>query len=235
MKLPVEQRRRLVVPDRPFSRQQFVDHDGQRVLVGSGIHVEPSALFGRYVVERSEHLGRTRHLADFGHGRRYPKVRDLDLAVGVQQHVFGFQIAMDDLSLLQRRECLDHAGNDVPNLGHRQGLAQRHPAAQSAAGHVFHHQIRPPVRDPMIEYANNVGMVELGEQARLTVEPQPEFRFTRPLGEQQELDGHLFIGAVVASQEDFAHAALAELFRKGVVRQVWSTGSISTLAHTASR
>ena len=99
---------------RRLARQHFVQQQSQCVQVAAAVQRLGARLFRRQVV------GRADDGAGLGHAARAQRagnaeVADVGLALAVQQHVGGFQVAMDDAALVRGLQ----AQRDLPGNGER--------------------------------------------------------------------------------------------------------------------
>ncbi len=82
----------------PCAREPLIDDDTQRVLITGGARFSPDLLRGRVVHRARIGLGRQGRSA-MSHGRN-AKVREQDLIVLSNEHVFRFYIAMDQFLIV---------------------------------------------------------------------------------------------------------------------------------------
>ena len=98
------QHRDIVFPGkRPASGQHLVEHDAQRPHVGARVERIAARLLGRHVGDGAEDHPRARHVV-LGRELGETEVQDLDDAVGRDNQVRGFDVAVDDVRLMGARE-----------------------------------------------------------------------------------------------------------------------------------
>jgi hypothetical protein len=120
--------RRSSRPERDAARRELVEYDPEREQVGARVGRLAPHLLGSHVRQGAHHLPRRgdrrearrrRGGIDLGFAAGEPcepEVEHLDSTVARQHHVRGFEVAMNDVLFVSRRECL------------RDGKAQRdHP------------------------------------------------------------------------------------------------------------
>ena len=192
-------------------RQQLIKDDAERVHVhgGAGLARPARGLFGRHVGGRA-HDGPGSGFAVvlvevFGQA----EVGDLRLAVGRQQDVGRFQVAVDDAALVG---VLHRAGQFLHELG---GLRRtpRRPvplAGEAAALHVLQRNERPALVFSYFVDLHNVRMVEPGDGLAFRPEARP-LLVQGVLGRQDHFQGHDAPQRQVAGLVHHAHAAAAEL------------------------
>ena len=74
--------------------QELVEQDAERVDIRERVDPLPARLLGRDVLARAEHGARDRHALDVDRARD-AEVGHLGLAVLVEEHVLGFDVAVD--------------------------------------------------------------------------------------------------------------------------------------------
>jgi hypothetical protein len=139
---------------------------------------------------------------------REPEVRDLRLAVGVDEHVVGLEVAVHDADRVGRREPARRLGEHAHDLAERR-LARREPAPQRGARDVLHRDPELVAVPTRVVHGHHVRMVELRHRPRLA--HQTGARASVGVARGQQLDGdhaieHLVVGAI-----DHAHRAAPDL------------------------
>jgi hypothetical protein len=144
------------------------------------------------------------------------EVEKFDRAVGPDQNISRFEIAMDDelaMSMGHRRADIQEkfknlAGNQVLLAAvFRDGLP----------GHELHDDVRQPFgRGAAVEQAGDVRMIELGENLPLAPKtPQDKVR-VQPGRDQLDSGGDFVLVVVALGKIDRAHAAVADLANEPV-------------------
>ena len=95
-----------------------------------------------------------------------------------EQHVLGFDVAVDHAGQVRRGECPQHRLQDVESLGHRQRALLGKPAPQRRAAHQLHDQEHAVARQAAVGAlvcdGDGIGSGQLGRRLGLTVEPGHE-------------------------------------------------------------
>ena len=134
---------RRVAAERPPAGQELERHDRERVPVARGRRLLASRLLRGDVPRGAEHGARLReHVRS--RRRRDPEVRDMDVAVAIEEEVRGLDVAMDDAARMRAIERVRRLLQPGERLG-----AGNAPAAQAlvdgAALEVLHDDERSPV------------------------------------------------------------------------------------------
>src|SRR5215207_4764350 len=197
-------RHRAVALERQPPREQLVEHYADRVDVRRGRDRVALRLFGRQVLSGSHDRARLRHL-----GRARPRdaeVRDLGVAVLVDDHVVGLEVPVDHPMAVGEAGRLEDLGPDVdhPLLGQRR--LRGHDVLERLAREVLHRDVVRALVLPAIEDAYHVGVVEARGRLGLAAEALDELLV---LGEApvQDLDRHLAAEVAVLGAVHVRHAA----------------------------
>ena len=206
--------------------QQLEQHHGDGEDIGAGVrrHEGLAQQLGRHVLRVAElHPGgcghpRSRRLGEAlgmpGVERVLqtadPEVDDLDQPVGLDHHVRGGEIAVDDAEVM----CdLEGPANLQPDLHYRECVHPPDPGPevpQVLAPQVLHDDEQLTIRRLVaVMDPNNVLMLNAGQhepftqETLLAVDPQVQFRV-------QHLDGQVAAQSQVVREVHFAHASLAD-------------------------
>jgi hypothetical protein len=189
--------------------EHLEEHDAQRVEVALRIDVLAQRLLGRDVVGRAEHAP-VGGEALLGQRARDPEVGDLGRALLVDEDVLGLDVAVDDAVVVGGAQ----GAGDLDRVGHR--LADRQaPVAPDAvlerlALHVLEDDVRRSIVLARVDDADDVGVVELRDRARLAPEALELVGVRRDLA-VHELDRDLALEHRVERAVDRRHPAGADL------------------------
>jgi hypothetical protein len=196
--------------------QRLPQRHRERELIGARVDRLAGQLLGRHVAERADHrpgLGRD-HLAAGralvvavarGDGPGQAEVGDPRPAVVADHDVVGLDVAVDHAGRVRRRQAVARRGVQRDDLAPgARPLAD--PRSRGAAADVLHRQVDPPGVLPDLVHDDDVGMRQLRQRRRLSLDPGQRRR--RPRGAQ--LDRHRALEPQVARQVDHAHAARAD-------------------------
>ncbi|RAO54305.1 hypothetical protein ONO86_01239 [Micromonospora noduli] len=180
--------------------QHVVRQRADRVHVGA--YVDPSAgdaLLGRHVGGRAgDHCEAGRVRERLGQ----PQIGDQHPVAGrggVEQHVGGFEVAVQHAAVVQDRHRPGDVGGDPQRRAHRhRPVAQ--PVGERAASGVRHHQVRPTVGQLTdVQHPDQMIGVDLPHEPGLLAEAPPDVGPLRPVvGEH--LHGHRRVQLVVVRQ-----------------------------------
>ena len=131
----------------------------------------------------------------------------------IYENVGRFQIAMDDLALMQRRQTLSAAGHQRPDLRRRHLALLIQPVAERYPADKFHDDIDETVIAAIEEKIFNQRVMtgHPAEDTRFTDEGLDEKRVIRHLGRNHLDRPDLIRVFPVMGKIDAAHAAFAEL------------------------
>ena len=173
----------------------------------------PPRLLGRQVLRRADDRTLLRHLAR--PGSRDPEVGHLDDSLGVDDHVVGLDVAMDDavaVCVAERRENLTRVGDRDRD---RARAARADQLLESAPLDVLHDDEVRAVGLAPVEDRDDVRVREPRCMCRLAAEALDELVVVR-VAPVQHLDGHATAQLLVFSEVHVGHAAAAELPRDAI-------------------
>jgi hypothetical protein len=194
---------------------QLVGHDAQGVQVGAGVHWAVVALLRGHVLGRAhDHAGggvpgAGRGVAKLGDAEVH-QLHEVVLAAALhQEHVVGFQVAVDDAAPMGAVERVAELQEDVDRHRER-NLAAAHPAGEGLAVQVLHDDVVAGRRKQReVEDADDVLVADEVHRPGLVVEA-PHQLGAGGHGLVQELDGHLAADDRVLGEVDGAHPAAPE-------------------------
>ena len=156
--------------ERPISAQPFVDDDGQSILITcqNGLALY---LFRCHVCDSASGIprGHTLSTCALCHGGD-AKVTEQDFVVAAHQHIFWFDIAVNQLlimGILQGRSNLLYIRHNDTD---RDWYTARMALAQGAIGRIFHNKKRSGAFDPKIQHTYNVRVYKVSNGAGFCAE-----------------------------------------------------------------
>ena len=191
-------------PAQHFEQQRTRGED-----VGAKIHVRSARLFGRHIAGRAEEHTRQRQRGGVGIERdrtRQAEVEELD-AVNAQEHVRGFEIAMDDAARVQRAERRQDREAE-PDCFRRRNGSTLETRGQRFALEQLHDDERAAFVLPNLVQRTNVRMTDRCGSTRFAQEPIAHLRIGCRL---DRLQRHRSLKPLVDRFEDDAHAAAPNL------------------------
>jgi hypothetical protein len=160
-----------------MSAEQLVERDPERVQVAARRHLAAAGLLGRRVQRRAG--GGFGGLVAARLGERDAEVAECGLAVAVEPHVVGLDVAVDDpvgVRVGERQSDLAPRANHLGRLQPARGRA-RQAIGERAAGHVAGDQARRAVVVEDVVHRDDVPVTaEPGGQPRLAPQPLPRRR-----------------------------------------------------------
>src|SRR6185295_18669470 len=193
--------------DGQLAGQHLVEHDAQRVDVDAMVDIlRRLQLLGRHVVGRPDGEVGLGQLRGFGiDPLGQPEVGELDAAGRVDEHVLGFDVAVDDPFLVGELQRLADVEGDLDRaVGHDPLLAQD--VAEADALDELHHEEHEVPFNAVVEEVDDVRVVQAGERSGLPVEAEPEFLLGRERA-GQDLEGDVAVAPGFPGPVDDAHAA----------------------------
>ena len=160
---------RVVAGERRLSRQSLVENHAQAVHVGrDGQVLPPGGLLGSHVLRRAQHLaGLGERTVAGGQPLRQAEVGDEQSSLGINEHVGGLQVAVQDAALVgvvHGPDHVDHAldlrARIAPGV-----LRQRGPLDE------LHRVVLLAFMLADLVDRHDVGMVEVGRRLGLGAEP----------------------------------------------------------------
>lgn len=192
-------------------RHDLVDGEAEGVDIRAGVWLGALDDFWRQVGNGAEQVLRLARGEGPVDGLCHTEIGDLGDAGLVDDDVLGLDIAVDDALLVGVLE----GGRDLGAVADRLDLG--HPSlgleelAQGVPVHVLHHDETAALVDAGVEHANDVGMLEAGDDAGLTLERRDCVRIgSGGEGLAEELDRDPPAESLVLGQPDFGHAAGTE-------------------------
>ncbi len=192
--------------------QQFIHQQAERIDVGGGRDRAAANLLGAGVLRR--HRARERGHRRIAVGARAQPLGDaeieqLDLAVGGHQHVAGFQIAMNDLTIVRMLHGVEHV-EAQPHAVRDVQAAIVGVAIDRRAVDVLHHEVRQSLRGgPAIKEARDMRMVQGREHLPLVTEAANDEVRVHAAADHLDGDRMREIAGMVP-EVDRAHAAASE-------------------------
>ena len=187
--------------------EHLVEHDADGVEVGAGVGTGAGDELGGDVADGADEGLRRRRRGD---GAGEPEIGELDLAVGAEQDVVGFEVAVDDARGVDRLEGGEDRVEDDDRLPRGERSAVLELPAQRHRGQVLHDEVDDVAVARLIVDGHEVGVGEATGVDRLPAEPLDE----RLIGDEvlvHDLDRDLAVEAQVGSAVDHRHAAAGDL------------------------
>ncbi len=125
--------------ERDMARDHFVEHDAEGVEIDPGVDLLEVDLLGRHVFRRSQHQAGSGQAVAFGEPGQ-PEIHDLGLALPVDHHVLGLEVAMDDAEAMGFGQAFGDLPADVDGLGSRQVVGPADEGLEVFALDEFHGQ-----------------------------------------------------------------------------------------------
>jgi len=187
--------------------EHLVQDDGDRVQIRPSADGVALRLLGREV------LGGPHDRTGLGHVRGArpgdTEVGDLGVVGLVDDHVMGFEIAMDDAAPVGEPGRLEDLNRDVDRADRIERRLLADQLLERAPGQVLHRDVVGPVERPAVVHAHDVRVLESGSRLRFPAEPLDKARILgEPLVEQ--LQGDLATKLLILDQEDVRHPAGAQ-------------------------
>src|SRR5713226_603488 len=167
-------------------------------------------LFGRHIQRRAEHRSGARYAGAVGLQRLGDaKIRNINMVPGAEQDVLRFEVAVNHVNAVGRRERRRELPHDVEHALKRQAafLAQR--LREVASIDIRHGDELHAVVFAKVVDAQNVGMRNAAGQQQLVLEALQGLGVGHQIW-PKNLDGYDAVQFAVAGLVDFAHAAGTE-------------------------
>ena len=217
--------------ERDATGEALVQHQPQRVQVGSPVELAAADLLGRQVLGRAHHDVVAGEVVAGGVGEALgdAEVGEQDAPVRGDQDVAGLDVAVDQAGLVGGVERGGDAAADVHRQVRAEPLLLVEQLAQALAVDQLHdHGLAAAVGDGVVD-GHDVRVVQPGDGDGLTAEPLGDDR----VGGQrrlEQLDGHVAGQQRVVGQPHLGHASLRETSLQPVTlgehrgRQRWRAG-----------
>lgn len=204
-----------------FAGEHFVEDNAEGIDVGAVIDLRwILELLRRHVVGcakgcagAGEGDGTFFFADDFGDS----EVGDLHAAAGVEEDVFGFDIAVEDAFFVGVLECVADFGDDGEGFGGRK-FTHTHGLAEVESVNEFHDEVIEAAGVAEVVDHDDVWMVEAGEDAGFAHETLGEVRIGAELP-GEKLEGDFAAEMKLAGFIDIAHAAAADEFEDLELRE----------------
>ncbi|SII95339.1 Uncharacterised protein [Mycobacteroides abscessus subsp. abscessus] len=187
--------------------EHLVEHDADRVEVRAGIRPCPGDEFGGDVADGADERLRRRRRGDRA---GEPEVGELDLTVGAEEDVVGFEVAVDDAGRVDGLEGGEDRVEDDDRLPRGEGAAVLELAPQGHRGQVLHDEVDDVAVAGLVVDGDEVGVGEATGVDRLATEALDE----GVIGDEvlvHDLDRDLAVETQVGAPVDHRHAAAGDL------------------------
>ena len=158
--------------ERRAAGQELVEDGAQGILVGGGPYLLGIAprLFGSHVAGRAQDRARACLTRIALQPLHQPEIGDLGSAVGREEDIARFEVAVDHLVLVRHVHRTGQDFDDPGGLIDRLGLAVNL-LSETAASQVFEREIGQAVVFADLEDLDDVGVFDRGDGLRLDLEP----------------------------------------------------------------
>ena len=216
--------RRRPRPERGSARQQFVEDGSEGINVdGWAPRERPGfSLFGGHVARRPHRDAGPGEAGLAFHPSGQPEVADLGGAIGGEEDVGRFQVAMHDPAPVGRLDGLGQGAQQRGGLAGRQRIA-RQLLGQVAALDEFHREVRLAVVVAHVVDLDDIRVLQAGRRFRFPKEALPRLR-AGMRAVQQHLEGDAAVEAQLPGLVDHAHPAAAEQFVDFMPRDLGQVG-----------
>ena len=153
--------------------EHLVEHDAHGVDVGARVGLGGRGDLGRDVRHGPEHVAGRGH-RDLGGRSGQAEVGDLGGAVGGNEDVLGFDVAVDDADAVGGTQSLERVGRVAQRLGDREGALRAQELAQVRAVDEFHDEESLARHDPLVEDRDDAGVHDARGRACLASETLDE-------------------------------------------------------------
>ena len=226
---PIDQRRQRIVRLHPRTAagEQVVENQAKRIDVAPLIGGVAAGLLGRHVLERADNRSGKRIQRLGIDGARDAEVGQPRVILGIDDHVGGLEVAVDDAGLVDGGETVGNLARDRERASDRHLSLAFQQEAQVRSLHVLHRQVLQPVDLAEIVNADDVRMGDLTREPKLALEALLERLEVglaegdaRPDDFQRDRAAERLVPRVV----HLAHTAGAEQLDDGVARRELLTG-----------
>ncbi len=187
----------------------FVEDDAEGVDVDPGVDLLEVDLFGGHVFRRSEHQAGTGQPLAFGDPGQ-PEIHDFRLALAVDHHVLGLEVAMDDAEAVRFTQALGDLPADIQRFGRREMVGTADEGLEVFAFDVFHRQVMGKAGFAQVVHPADAGMGDPAGELEFVPKTLDGF-FVEADFRLQELEGDVFLDLAVIGPVNAAHAAPADL------------------------
>ena len=208
--------------ERRASGEHHVAHDAERVDVRGGADLAARRLLRRHVARGPEELPVQRELGggllgfEDADEAEVEDLRDLGVAVRLEDHVPGLEVAVDELVFVRGAEPLGDRAHDVGGPGGRKRPVLSERAGECPPRQVLHHhEQKTLVGRAEVGYRDDVGVLDARQRAALADEALREGLVRREFA-VHHLDGEVLIQVAVRGPVDARHPAGSEELRDGV-------------------
>ena len=191
----------------PVVREQLVEDRAQGEHVRARVGLLAAHLLGGHVVRRAHHRARPRHVGGAEAGEA--EVEDLDLAVGLEVHVAGLEVAVDDSLRVREAEAVAQLLHDG-DLVAEGALPRPDDVLEVLPLEELHGHVGEAVLFAEVEDGDDVRVVELGRRLGFPQEAAAEVGIGGE-GGGDRLDGDEPVEERVLGLVDLAHRPLADL------------------------
>jgi hypothetical protein len=171
--------------ERTLAGEHLVEHHAEREDVAAHVAGPTHRLFGRHVGDGSHHRARLGHRQLRGRfalvgaeALGQPEVENLREAVGRDDHVGRFQIAVEDAARMRFGQAVSNLNGVVERLIEAQGTSC-HSLRQCFSLEILHHEEVDAILAADVEQRANVGVAQPGHGACLALEAFPRARLSR--------------------------------------------------------
>ncbi len=238
-RLPLEVREhdrdvRLALEGR-LAGEAFVEHAAERVDVGAPVHVLAGDLLGGDVVDRPHEVAVVAGPALVGESLREAEVREVgvvravEAGAGVEQHVGGLHVAMDEATRMRGVESARHLGED-PDRFPRLERAVPQPLLEVRTLHVAHGDEEQLAELSGLVDRDDVRVVDRGRELGLPQEALAEGRVLGQVG-GEELERDVASQADVLGEVDDTHTTATEQGLDPVPRELSADSRVVAHPH----
>ena len=165
-------------------------------------------LLRSHIRGRSHHSARQRPLCVFSEPARESEIGDVRLALGVDQNVGGFQVAVEDVALVGMVDCPGRQGDDFRPLRGVGDVAAQELIEALAFNQRHAEVIEPLIISRFMEF-HDIGVVQIRGRLRLVTE-SPHLLRRGKISGSNHLQGHQPVEAPLPRLVDNAHSSFAE-------------------------
>ena len=201
-----------------LARGDLEQHDAEREDVRATVDVAAEHLLGRHVGRRPERRAGASQLAHVVEELGEPEVRHLGGALVRDDHVGGFEVAVEHALLVRVADRERDVAEDLHPAAQGESLA-RQERRERLADDELHGVVGQVAREPGVGDPHDVGVLETRGRLGLADEAFDE---SGPPGLAQDLEGDQLAGGLAPRLEDDPHAASADLLEERVGAELGS-------------